>query len=131
PTSATARAIRCRSPWQPARRSGASLRGSAPVAQWIEQRFPKPRAQVRFLPGASLDRAPEVADLQDSCFLSFLRRHVDGIAGPRTLGALARGRPALIPSVGGPPQGVRTLLERWANAYGLDPGLGRAEFRSA
>jgi len=67
-----------------------------------------------------------VADLQDSCFLSFLRRHVDGIAGPRTLGALARGRPALIPSVGGPPQGVRTLLERWANAYGLDPGLVRA-----
>ena len=27
---------------------------SAPVAQWIEQRFPKPRAQVRFLPGASV-----------------------------------------------------------------------------
>src|SRR5690348_11546702 len=26
--------------------------GRAPVAQWIEQRFPKPRAQVRFLPGA-------------------------------------------------------------------------------
>src|SRR5215210_8561410 len=26
---------------------------SAPVAQWIEQRFPKPRAQVRFRPGAS------------------------------------------------------------------------------
>ncbi len=25
----------------------------APVAQWIEQRFPKPRAQVRFLSGAS------------------------------------------------------------------------------
>jgi hypothetical protein len=25
---------------------------NAPVAQWIEQRFPKPRAQVRFLPGA-------------------------------------------------------------------------------
>ena len=24
----------------------------APVAQWIEQRFPKPRAQVRFLSGA-------------------------------------------------------------------------------
>src|SRR5437868_2945669 len=24
----------------------------APVAQWIEQRFPKPRAQVRFLAGA-------------------------------------------------------------------------------
>jgi hypothetical protein len=29
--------------------------GLAPVAQWIEQRFPKPRAQVRFLPGALLD----------------------------------------------------------------------------
>src|SRR5581483_2618981 len=27
----------------------------APVAQWTEQRFPKPRAQVRFLPGAPLD----------------------------------------------------------------------------
>ena len=24
----------------------------APVAQWIEQRFPKPRAHVRFMPGA-------------------------------------------------------------------------------
>src|SRR5579862_6180788 len=30
-----------------------SRRPDAPVAQWIEQRFPKPRAQVRFLPGAS------------------------------------------------------------------------------
>src|SRR5262245_52993286 len=29
------------------------LSRKAPVAQWIEQRFPKPRAQVRFLPGAS------------------------------------------------------------------------------
>ena len=27
---------------------------NAPVAQWIEQRFPKPRAHVRFMPGASL-----------------------------------------------------------------------------
>jgi hypothetical protein len=26
---------------------------NAPVAQWIEQRFPKPRAHVRFMPGAS------------------------------------------------------------------------------
>ncbi len=26
--------------------------GLAPVAQWIEQRFPKPRAHVRFMPGA-------------------------------------------------------------------------------
>ena len=29
----------------------------APVAQWIEQWFPKPRAQVRFLPGASREIA--------------------------------------------------------------------------
>ena len=32
--------------------SGDTLYRLAPVAQWIEQRFPKPRAQVRFLPGA-------------------------------------------------------------------------------
>src|SRR3954451_20019024 len=31
----------------------------APVAQWIEQRFPKPRAQVRFLSGASPLTEPE------------------------------------------------------------------------
>ena len=30
---------------------------SAPVAQWIEQRFPKPRAQVRFLSGACRPRS--------------------------------------------------------------------------
>src|SRR5262249_12295246 len=29
---------------------------SAPVAQWIEQRFPKPRAHVRFMPGALTGR---------------------------------------------------------------------------
>ncbi len=43
----------------------------APVAQWIEQRFPKPRALVRFRPGALLDRTSEVADLQDF-LLSFI-----------------------------------------------------------
>ena len=36
----------------------------APVAQWIEQRFPKPRAQVRFLPGALSLRSP-TACLED------------------------------------------------------------------
>src|SRR6266849_6393563 len=42
--------------------TGDSVRGPglpcarAPVAQWIEQRFPKPRAQVRFLSGALLRR---------------------------------------------------------------------------
>ena len=36
----------------------------APVAQWIEQRFPKPRAQVRFLPGASAEPAGRRLALQ-------------------------------------------------------------------
>jgi hypothetical protein len=44
---------------------------NAPVAQWIEQRFPKPRALVRFRPGALLDAAPEVAELQEF-LLSFI-----------------------------------------------------------
>ena len=34
----------------------------APVAQWIEQWFPKPRAQVRFLPGA-LSNGATTSDL--------------------------------------------------------------------
>src|SRR5207248_11593678 len=37
----------------------------APVAQWIEQRFPKPRAQVRFLPGASDREASSEAGSRD------------------------------------------------------------------
>jgi hypothetical protein len=44
---------------------------NAPVAQWIEQRFPKPRALVRFRPGALFDRASEVAHLQEF-LLSFI-----------------------------------------------------------
>jgi hypothetical protein len=32
--------------------SGGYAHRGAPVAQWIEQRFPKPRALVRFRPGA-------------------------------------------------------------------------------
>src|SRR3954447_25396952 len=35
-------------------RATRSVEPRAPVAQWIEQRFPKPRAQVRFLSGALL-----------------------------------------------------------------------------
>ena len=55
------------------------------------------------------------------------RLQVDGIAGPRTMTALARGRPALAPSVGGPhPVGVRALLAHWARVYSIDPGLVRA-----
>jgi hypothetical protein len=42
----------------------------APVAQWIEQRFPKPRAQVRFLSGALSNDLQETASLQEF-FLSF------------------------------------------------------------
>lgn len=52
---------------------------------------------------------------------------VDGIAGPRTMAALARGRAALTPTTGGAqPQGVRALLDHWARVYRVDPGLVRA-----
>src|ERR687892_1961072 len=53
-----------------ARRPGATLPPRAPVAQWREQRFPKPRAQVRFLSGALAFVLQEVAGLQEF-FLSF------------------------------------------------------------
>jgi hypothetical protein len=55
------------------------------------------------------------------------RLQVDGIAGPHTMAALARGRPAISPSVvAAHPVGVRSLLEHWARVYRLDPGLVRA-----
>ena len=58
------------------------------------------------------------------------RLQVDGVAGPNTMAALARGRPALTPSVGGGvqphPVSVRALLAHWARVYRLDPGLVRA-----
>jgi hypothetical protein len=56
------------------------------------------------------------------------RLAVDGIAGPHTMAALARGRPALSPVVYHAPHpvGVRALLEHWARVYRLDPGLVRA-----
>jgi hypothetical protein len=50
----------------------------------------------------------------------------DGIAGPLTLAALARGRAVLKPSLGGASPGVRGLLDHWSRVYGLDPGLVRA-----
>lgn len=56
------------------------------------------------------------------------RLQVDGVAGPHTMAALARGRPALRPSVGGGvprPLGVRALLGHWARVYGVDPALVR------
>ena len=37
---------------------------NAPVAQWIEQRFPKPRALVRFRSGASARVSPRVGRLR-------------------------------------------------------------------
>jgi peptidoglycan hydrolase-like protein with peptidoglycan-binding domain len=57
------------------------------------------------------------------------RLAVDGVAGPHTLTALARGRPAL--SIGKArarpaPTGVRGLLEQWARIYSVDPRLVRA-----
>jgi hypothetical protein len=56
------------------------------------------------------------------------RLQVDGVAGPRTMAALARGRPALAPARGGThaPVGVRALLVHWARVYRVDPGLVRA-----
>jgi hypothetical protein len=45
------------------------IAGFAPVAQWIEQRFPKPRAQVRFLPGALSDK-PLATAIQGKMSLS-------------------------------------------------------------
>jgi hypothetical protein len=52
---------------------------------------------------------------------------VDGVAGPQTMDALARGRPALAPVKGGaPPLGVRGLLGHWARVYGVDARLVRA-----
>jgi transglycosylase-like protein with SLT domain/putative peptidoglycan binding protein len=55
------------------------------------------------------------------------RLTVDGIAGPHTLTALARGRLALTPGVvSAAPIGVRALLGRWARAYRIDPRLVRA-----
>jgi hypothetical protein len=57
------------------------------------------------------------------------RLATDGIAGPVTLTALGRGRPALSlvrRTVPAPPLGVRALLSRWARIYAVDPGLVRA-----
>src|SRR5207253_10658189 len=53
---------------------------------------------------------------------------VDGVAGPKTMTALAHGRAAITPAtVRVPaPVGVRGLLGRWARTYRLDPRLVRA-----
>ncbi len=52
---------------------------------------------------------------------------VDGIAGPKTMTALAHGRASITPvTVRAAPRSVRALLGRWAQAYGLDPRLVRA-----
>ena len=58
------------------------------------------------------------------------RLQVDGIAGPRTMAALARGRSAIAPRIRGGttrarPMGVRALLGHWARTYGVDPALVR------
>jgi soluble lytic murein transglycosylase-like protein len=74
----------------------------------------------------------------DSATAKALRRYqrsrrlaVDGIAGPHTLRALARGRPGLTigkarPRLARAPTGVRPLLGHWSRIYGVDTGLVRA-----
>ena len=62
---------------------------TAPVAQWIEQRFPKPRAQVRFWPGASCPRSGHggsgrVPEGRQSRFVAGFCRWFD----PKFLGAM-------------------------------------------
>ena len=64
--SGRSRAGRTSRPWPRARgakviRNRPDQAENAPVAQWIEQRFPKPRALVRFRPGALRSRRPRVA----------------------------------------------------------------------
>jgi hypothetical protein len=59
----------------------ATVEPGAPVAQWIEQRFPKPRALVRFRPGALSTLLQNVASLQEF-FLSFILSET--IAGDAT-----------------------------------------------
>ncbi len=55
------------------------------------------------------------------------RLQVDGVAGPQTLRALARGRAELSIGRARPaPSGVRGLLQHWAAVYGVDPRLVRA-----
>ena len=55
------------------------------------------------------------------------RLAVDGIAGPRTMTALAHGRAAVTPAtVRAAPVGVRALLGHWARTYRLDPRFVRA-----
>jgi peptidoglycan hydrolase-like protein with peptidoglycan-binding domain len=74
----------------------------------------------------------------DSATAKALRRYqrsrrlaVDGVAGPHTLTALARGRPELTigtarPRLAPTPTGVRPLLRHWSRVYGVDTGLVRA-----
>jgi len=57
------------------------------------------------------------------------RLAADGIAGPLTIAALARGRPSVSlmrRAAPAPPLSVRALLGHWARVYRVDPGLVRA-----
>jgi len=57
------------------------------------------------------------------------RLTADGIAGPLTISALARGRPSVSlvrRTAPAPSLSVRALLGHWARVYRMDPGLVRA-----
>ena len=51
------------------------------------------------------------------------RLQVDGVVGPQTMAALARGRLGYRPRAIRAPRGVRALLGQWARFYGLDSRL--------
>src|ERR1700694_2305174 len=75
-----------------------TVKPNAPVAQWIEQRFPKPRALVQFRPGAltiHLQEADQFAGIL-SCFVSHesptgLGDTRDRLLGRGTVARLSRG----------------------------------------
>jgi DNA-binding CsgD family transcriptional regulator len=77
-------------------RRGEAQWPSAPVAQWIEQRFPKPRAQVRFLPGALL---PARTRFPNGRRVTAATTSMGGVASDASARALVRFRPgALLPA---------------------------------
>src|SRR5581483_1489541 len=110
----------------------------APVAQWIEQRFPKPRALVRFRPGACACRSDPVSDGLEQRFASRRasaaeqcgrsRRDVDELRIPYRLAGVRRSRngedPPALRVVARPPAADADSADV-AEARRRDPGARR------